>query len=263
MKLSASYHALSRQANQIDEIRYPVSMLDKAIEDINKYSDKIIIIEILNIENSNVSINQYINLLNENSNLVLDCYEIQDFETLREKTDNRRIMYHYPAYTIVDLHYFLHLRPYAITIAEPLTFQLPKIRSIIDYNLEGTLIRVLPAIGRPSNWKIIDDGLKHFWIPPHLTSLYEDYIDVIDVYDRDNDRESALLDVYYTGKYAMPLCTLVKNCENELPCTIFDENFVRTRIKCNQVCMEGTNKCHYCDAVAVVTRLARPNDNDA
>ena len=56
MKLSASYHALSRQANQIDEIRYPISMLDKAIEDINKYSDKIIIIEILNIENSNVSI---------------------------------------------------------------------------------------------------------------------------------------------------------------------------------------------------------------
>lgn len=267
MKLCASYHSAAGKWQKLNEIRYPIAALDQAIEAIEKYPSHTIIIEIVELKKSGISGKKYAKIVEENPTIVTDCYNIEDLRTLRYFSGIGKLMYHYPVNTFTDLRYLLSYAPCSVVIAEPLTFELPRVRAAImawtdpDTQVD---IRVKPALGRPTEWNHImdqDDGFCHFWLPPQWIPKYEQYIDVLDLYDRDQGRESALIDIYYDKKCDTLLSVLVQNCEMDLPCEILDDELAEKRITCGQHCMEGVGRCHYCDMFAKTAKLARPSQS--
>lgn len=267
MKLCASYHSAAGKWQKINEIRYPIAALDKAIAAIEQYPGHTIIIEIVELKKSGISGKKFASIVKENPSIVTDCYNVEDLRTLRYFSDIGKLMYHYPVNTFNDLRYLLSYAPCAVTIAEPLTFMLPRVRQAILAwtDPETTVdIRVLPMIGRPTEWNHImeqDDGFCHFWLPPNWIKLYEEYIDVLDLYDREQEREAALIDIYANGSYDNRLDILVKNCETDIMCGVLDDDLAKKRISCGQRCMEGSGHCHYCDMFVKTAQLARPSQS--
>ena len=190
--------------------------------------------------------------MQEQQNLVIDCYKREDFLALSQ-IHMPRIMYHYPATTYNELWWLLQVHPYGISIGEPLAFDMINVRKTINEYAVGheyIQIRVLPAIGRPSSWNIWrlrDQGLRHFWITPQTQYIYEPYVDVLDLYDADEMREAALVKLYYNGKCDWDMTVLLKNCGTAVLADAIDPELITRRLSCKQRCMQHEYSCHRCD----------------
>ena len=269
MKLCASYHGAIGEMDNIAEIRYPISHLPQALECAEKYPDKIIILEVISLKDTKTKIEKLQQVLAENKNIIIDCYKFEDLISLSKFAKVNLLMYHYPAITFNNLWLILQYHPYAVSIAEPLTFQLDKVRTLVDENTiedEHIDIRVLPALGRPSEWQSfseIDNGVCHFWIAPQTLETYDKYIDTLDLYDSDPEREKALIKVYATKEYIFPLGTLVKNCESIIPTAIISDEFAAKRTTCGQRCIQSKRNCHYCDMFEKTALLTRPSQSES
>ena len=258
MKLCASYHCKNAR---LDEIRYPIALLNNALELAMNNTEQTVIIEILSLAECELSLERILNLGNELNNIVYDCYILDDYVTLRQK-HVPKVMYHYPITTYNNLWAILQLQPYAVVIGEPLNFDLAKVRKILDTYDNYIQIRVVPHIGRPSNWIHLskqDNGLRHFWITPQTIHLYEPYVDILDLYDKDPVRENALVTTYDKGDYVFGLTSLLKNCESKIPCPMITEEMVNKRLNCRQTCMQLSTNCHYCDRIEDIVQLTKPN----
>ena len=170
-------------------------------------------------------------------------------------------MYHYPCTTYNDLYRIIFYQPCAITIGEPLVFDIVNVRKIIDDNNYHIDIRVLPMIGRPTEWndlRTIDNGIQHFWIAPHLIDVYAPYVDVLDLYDMDVKREQVLIEIYKTQQYMLPIGSVVKNLESLVYAEVFDTDFAKRRLSCRQTCMRGNTGCQYCMAFEKLAQVSKP-----
>lgn len=242
MRLCASYHC---DPTNLDEIRYTAATLDLMVEKAIDVPDKLYILEIVDFKNCGISKDKLSSLVNELPNIIMDCYAMVDFLKLAVEFP-KKVMYHYPCTTFNEIRYMLYVQPYAITLGEPLTFDLERVKEMLMGS--EVKVRVLPAIGRPSTWNIYrseDDGICHFWIAPHLVDLYSEYIDVLDLYDESPEREKALAKIYGNKEETgWTLSILLKNCEAPTGAYLIDEEFAENRMNCRQRCMQ--NKCHYC-----------------
>lgn len=258
MRLCASYHCKNEF---LDEIRYSVGLLDNAILYAQDYPERIIIIEILNLAQSNISTKRLQEFASELSNLVYDCYLMEDYIFLHQH-NFEHIMYHYPITTYNELWAILQLSPYGVVIGEPLTFELSTVRKILDQQNTYVQLRVVPHIGRPSAWAHLrdqDNGIKHFWIAPQMLHIYEPYVDVLELYDAKVERENALVNIYHKGDYTFGLNSLLRNCESEILCPMITEGISQKRINCGQRCMRLPSNCHYCDRMEDVIKLTKPS----
>lgn len=255
MRLCASYHCKN---DSLDEIRYPISMLNTVFTEIVEHPNKTYIIEVTNLQEQNFPIEKMQSLMQEQKNIVVDCYQRIDFSALYQ-AHLPRCMYHYPVTTYTDLWWVMQQHPYAVTLGEPLVFDLPNVRqSINEHTAEGeyTQIRVLPALGRPSAWNLFqlkDQGMRHFWITPQTLHVYEPYVDVLELYDVDEARESALVKIYASGECKWDMTVLLKNCGTAIPSFMIDDEFAERRLTCRQRCMQHEYSCHRCDADARLT----------
>lgn len=246
MKLCASYHCKNEH---LDEIRYPSSLLNAALEQILNNPNKTIILEILSLDKCGLNISKLKSLSEEQNNCIIDCYQRNDFIRLANM-NVKQIMYHYPATNFNDLWFLIQYSPISIAISEPLTFNLQAVYNFIHAHNknENTTIRTVPCLGRPSSWQNIkdkDNGLRHFWITPQAIPLYEQYIDVLDLYDENENREAILVDIYFKQQYDYPIATFIKHCESVIPAPLITEEIIKKRLNCKQICM--LERCHYCD----------------
>ena len=244
MKYCTSYAQNEDIRKLVNEIRFPVSLLNRAIEYGIDHKDKRIIVEIRNLHNEKMpSIDQLKDLLAENINFSLDFYILSDLIEF-SKAGGVNLMYHYPVMTWGLVQILSYYKVSDITIAEPLFFSMEKIKKNIKCN-----IRVCPCIAKQKiEYNVKNDyGIQHSFILPQHMPLYEKYIDVLDLMDSNIDREATLVQVYIKAKsYIGPLDALVSGIETQLPASIIDEEFVQKRLNCNQVCMENLDNCHYC-----------------
>lgn len=256
MKICGSYHVDELHRAKCDEVRFTTGTIDAAMDFQVRHPNIAVIIECLSTEESRFTTQKLANVIAEND-WILDCYELNEYFMYARDYSLKKVMYHYPVNTFNDITLLMTAHPYAISISEPLTFQCNIVRPLIS----NTLIRVHPAIGRPSTFNYIkdqDNGLKHFWIPPHLIDLYNDYIDVIDVFDQNTARQEALIDTYidHTDNYSLQV--LCKNSESTVLCSQFGEEEIQKRIVCGQKCMQKPNSCHFCDLTVDLIKMAKP-----
>ena len=237
--------------NSLDEIRFSVGASIAALEYAAAHPDKKVIIEVLNANEENITSELVNGLIEENKTLYFDFYDINDLVAL--SNEYRRFMYHYPVNTFNMMNFLLQFPISDITLNEPLTFDLDTVKEVMDHlnPEERPYIRVNPTIGRPSMFNYImdvDDGLKHFWMLPQHMSIYEPYIDVIDLLDDNAVREETLVKLFRKGVYMNELRYFLKNCENTTFATLLDDKLAKRRTTCRQTCMKGKQpyRCNYC-----------------
>ena len=173
-------------------------------------------------------------MLTEYPNLYFDFYDMTTF--LNCCDDKNRYMYHYPVNTFNMLYFMLRMPVSDITIGEPLTFNWKFVKAQVDNQDRKINIRVNPAIGRPDLFNQIspdDNGFNHFWILPQFISIYEGYIDVLDLYCDQAVREEALVRVFKKGIYNRELKYFLNNCDSEIRGFFIDQDFVKRRMNCN------------------------------
>ena len=265
MNLCVSYHSDPLHRMLANEVRYSIAALGQALSDIEERPTMIPIIEILSLKESNIKAQKLEQICAENPSIVIDCYKIEDLHELRKFTKIKNLMYHYPVTTYNDIYFLMQDKPYAVSIAEPLTFEMPKVRKAVDsFGNEDyePQIRVHPAIGKPTEWARVEDdnGIKHFWILPGNLNIYEPYVDTLDLYDKDSDREHALVELYSKRQSTMPIGVIVKNCSSSTLANMVDDDMAKRRLTCGQACMR--NACTYCVMFEKVAQLAHPSHKE-
>lgn len=260
MKLCSSYKISVYLWEKLDEIRFTVPSLARAVAFMDNHPDTKVIIEVLSMEGDQITKEQIYDLIQEYKNLYFDFYDMNDL--LDVCNDARRWMYHFPATTYNMLYLLMNLPISDITINEPLTFDLENLKSIRDRMETKVNFRVNPAVGRPDLFNKIkdkDDGLNHFFVLPQHMEAYDEYFDVLDILDNIQVREETLVKVFLKKQYHNELKYFLRNSDSDLFAELIDKDFIKRRLTCHQACMQGIDsyKCHFCHAQAELYALVR------
>lgn len=250
MQFSTSYRQYNHY-QQVDEIKFPISLLSNAITTASQYPQKRIVIHIPELNKSSVALDKLLQLLIETPNLYLELYDISDVvnlsaQLLTRKCTDKKIFYHHAATTFNLIYFLLKHNVSDVVIGEPIVFDLPNVRKMVPQN-SGIILRVNPIQGRPPLYNSIrneDDGLCHFWAIPQSIPFYQNYIDLFDLTDNNEERESTLLTVFLRGEYIHSLSSLCVNVDNSVPCAAFTPEDLQYRTICKQKCI--MNSCHRC-----------------
>lgn len=266
MHFSASYRQYELY-KELDEIKFPISLLSNAINTASQYPDKRIIVHITDIESADIALDKLLSLLIETSNLFLELYNIQDVITLSSQLltrhcIERKLFYHHAATSFNMIYFLLKHNVSDIVVGEPIVFDLSEVRKMVPKD-SGVILRADPVQGRPilfESIKNVDDGLYHFWALPQSVPFYDNYIDVFDLSDSNKDRESTLITVFKRGEYIHSLASLCRAVENQVPCAMFSEENLRYRVTCKQRCIR--DNCHRCRIVADMYLLRMKDNNN-
>lgn len=252
MRICTSYRQPQSVQIKAQEIRYPISLLDSVLERLETDYITDIIVEIYDYDaNTDVAPEKIHDLATSFSNLFFDFFKFDDFKFFAGTYEERKYMYHFPVNTYMDVQYLLQYQGLAaITLEEPLTFDLPNVHKAIKWDEERNIqIRVYPAIGKPSRYRdyVGDNGINHFWILPQHLYLYEDYIDVIELTDKSERRERALVNMYSNQiPYLLSIDPLFPGVDSNMMGAFVDEDWVEKRIKCQQTCLQKGIHCGLC-----------------
>lgn len=200
-----------------------------------------------------------VRVLGDMPNLKIDFYNIQDLLGFFEETDgiyNERCMYHYPVdgYNLLNMLLAHHIG--AVTLTEPLTFDIQHVSEYIRYDNPKCQIRFRPYIGREA-WAPVNDDICHFWVLPQHLHFYEDYVDVIDILATETLREETLYEIYKRGSYTLDMNALIEHFDIDPPMTAYwiDDAIALRRLNCKQVCQSSKPKrCHICDVQRMMVK---------
>lgn len=252
MRFSASYRQYTHYKD-LNEIKFPISLLSNAVNTALQYPDKRIVVHIVELEGT-IAIEKLLEILTDTPNLYLELYDIEDVLTLtsalKVSGDSKKIFYHHPATTFNMIYFLMKNNVSDIVLGEPIVFDLSEVRKMVPKS-SGVILRVNPVQGRPPLYESIkdeDDGLYHFWAVPQSVRLYDEYIDVFDLNDPNEQREDVLITIFSREEYNHSLNSLCKNIDNQIPCSVFSDEDLRYRLTCRQRCIRGT--CHRCRVIS-------------
>ena len=251
MKWCSSYRQVAAHVNDCAQFRYPITAFSLALELMEEHPDKQAIIEVPDLATANLNIEKIWKLVKENPNLYFDFYKLEDYTHAAREAESRNYYFHYPLATYNAINYVLSMPGAAgITVMEPLTFEIQKVRDSVDTYAEGLCIRMVPYIARPTEYNAIadlDNGITHFWVLPQHINLYDAYVDYVDIIAGSIDRETALLNVYLQGSYILRLDAIFSNINTDMIGNFVDDAWASRRLLCHQTCMQhGWRGCDFC-----------------
>lgn len=251
MKICTSFRQPGSVQEKMQQIRYPITSLNNVLERLQTDYSTDYIVEIFDLDNTDLTAVKIHSLAVDFSNLFFDFHKFDDFKLIASQCDERKYMYHFPVNTYMDVQYLLQYPGLAcITIEEPLTFDLDNIHKVIKEDEERDIqIRVYPTIGRPSRYRDYkkDNGINHFWILPQHLNLYEEFIDIIDLSDRSQKREHALCKIYTSNiPYLFTIQPLFKYVDSNVIGAFVDEEWATRRLNCKQTCLQKGVHCMMC-----------------
>lgn len=142
-----------------------------------------------------------------------------------------------------DIHYLINLGVSEIYITEALGFDLERVSKYLHQR--GIKIRVFPNVAQVKRENIIPN-IKAFFIRPEDLSVYEKYIDVVEMW---GDKVEVFYDIYHTDKeWFGDLSEIISGLEPGLDSRFILPHFGERRIKCNRKCLSGES-CSICEAV--------------
>lgn len=243
MKYVLSGLAQSNLTKKADILRYPYSLINKAIEDVHN-SNKILLIE---IKDDNINFDKLYEYQQTLSNLYFDFYSINalaQYDEYLPKDAPHKYMYHYYANTwnIINLLKYHHASD--ILITEPLTF---KCDEIIKYIHPYFTVHIVPHMPQQDIMIGVTDPINHFWVLPQHLKMYEGIFDVVEIADPREIREATLFTVYAIDKeYNLMFNSLFEHMTTLMPASWVQSEWAQKRMNCKQICMKDPNACHYC-----------------
>lgn len=249
MDFCASHQQFESCRNKLQELRYPINNINAAINFSQEHPNHRIILEISSLEDCGVPIKKLNKLLSENTQLYLDFFNLSDLMLWQEQAAEKgRYMYHHPVSLWSVITVLCHLQVSDILLGEPLVFQMKEVSLYIKKLYPNIKLRFCPHIGQPVIAQNITNELNHFWVLPQHLYLYEDIIDVCDIFEKNKVRESALVDLYIKqGDYEGPFDILIENSSVNILSSYIPRELAVRRMNCGQKCMMNAEGCHTCD----------------
>ena len=230
-------------------------------------NDKRLCLEILKIGSIDfngqpTSIKLYDDLLDKFPDLVLEFYELDDLYNFVAFTSKTFAQYrwHFPADNYNMLRTLLALGVSDLVIDEPLTFDIENVANIVRTSVPECRIHIRPDIGKPGWMDKRESIIHHFWLLPQYVYLYEDYVDVIDLFAEAPPREMRLIESFCIKKtYDYELNAFVLHSaegDEQMRGSLVSEEMAYKRMRCKQKCMSTyPSRCHECDIDLDVYRM--------
>lgn len=255
MLLCTSYYQDHAHRALVDQVRFSIYVLNNAIEYAAEHSDKQLIIEITDLNEVRNDKNvcpsfDKMHELQESFNFIYDFYDIEDMIAYAKQSDpaQHKYMYHFPVQTWNVVQMLMGYKVSDMVIGEPLTFNRREVTQYIRN--KGVRIHAIPHRGKNHLTMDLDiPGIKSFWILPQHMSLYEGFIDVLELLDNNVTRESALIDVYIKQSYDYAMNLLIPTIETDMVGSFWQDNQVEPRLYCQQRCMKSNKLCHHCELI--------------
>jgi hypothetical protein len=107
--------------------------------------------------------------------------------------------------------------------------------------------RVFPDIAQvPKGSEKYINPLAKFFIRPEDVSLYEDYVDLFEIYHQ-GDRTSVVYEIYKQEQWLGNLNQIILGLKCDIMNTSIAPHFGKCRLNCNKMCY--IDKCHICPEI--------------
>ena len=249
------YSVHSRQPISVlrraDQIRVAYEDRDMMLDLIEQLPDKTYIVE---ISNNPKEINW--NLFEMYNDKVDLLFSLSDLSFVPQcKEHGIRFFWAYPITSYFELDGLVALEPAYLFLGAPLCFDLPNIAAITEIP-----VRLCANLAYDAYVPRIN-GICGQWIRPEDVPAYEPYVEVIDFWIKDTQREQILLSVYKEKKtWPGNLNLLIDNLNVNVDNRAFAADFGEHRVKCGQRCLSHST-CHYCQsAFDLATALSKKAD---
>lgn len=209
---------------------------DKIIDYLETLSDKTIILDVpSDVDTLNWSLLQ---VYAEKVNFMLCLHDLNFVAPCQEYGINW--YWAYPITSYYELRGLIELKPCYLFLGAPLSFDLPKIKTISDIPL-----RLCPNLSYDA-YIPRENGICGSWIRPEDTETYGQYVDTFEFFTDELKREQVLLHIYkdnrnWPGNLNLLFTNFGVNVDNRgIP-----EEIGEIRSSCGQRCMtNGT--CRFC-----------------
>lgn len=114
-------------------------------------------------------------------------------------------------------------------------------------------IRVYPNIAQSSCEQFPTDNLKKFFIRPEDLYLYEEYVDILEFYVDNLDRQNVLYEIYNEKRWPDDLSYIILGLNENISNAAIAPNFGEARLNCKKKCSIGL--CATCDRVRDFTKI--------
>lgn len=237
-------------SDKIQEIRFPFRKMNEAMDYQQDHPDKTIILEIQDLKDPKMPSIDNLFDLQKQFPFIYDFFDFTDFVIYCKSTtlidqEWRNVMYHYAATTWAMVHICTYYHARNIMVGEPLVFQC---RALEKLRHQGYIIRANPQCGvNPAIADTNANALQHFWVLPQHLHLYENYIDVFELYMPTTEQERGLIELYSTNyPYSLDLLIREFPCPEQILGSEIDESFAEARLDCGQRCLTPLGTCHKC-----------------
>ena len=142
---------------------------------------------------------------------------------------------------------------------EPLTFMM---RRLHEVKKDNYIYSMIPCACDESHYT---KDICQFWVLPQHMYLYEGFMDYAVIPFTTLNQTQTVIDSYWSDKdYVYPLYLLIYNMESKykLPANWFTDKFAKLRLDCEQECIVGNPRCHYCERECHWWDFVRENRND-
>lgn len=267
MLFSTSYRQIKHRRSAY-EVKFPISQINSALIFLEENPEVRTTFCINSLSDIDTPINKLLDLVIEKPHLFLEFDKLDDLIDVDKQLKWRKytipkIYFKYSINTYNMLYFITQFNISDVLLGEPICFDLQQVSASINNDEEKPHIniRVRPADGMPSLFTYIDNidnGIQHFWVPPQLAYIYEPYVDIFDLTDDDEIRETALFEIYTKQEYLGDLRSLCKHMKAIIPCDYFEEKDIIKRVTCRQRCLKpGTTTCHYCRQIYDIYTLIK------
>lgn len=264
MEFSTSNYQDIQTREKVQEIDFSIKSINAALKCAEECPSKRILVNTTFklLPEVRITADRLVELTNKYPNLYINFYELNDMIEFAEQTKkNHKYMYAYPVTTWNLINVLLRYEVPYITLGEPLVFGIQKCKNLMSHKATYPVkIKVCPHIA--GTQKDNENPIRHFWFLPQHIPLYEEFVDVIILSDVSTIREKTLVDVYTSANpYKQSIGLLIGNLDSSMGGLFVDDDWVRKRMCCHQVCVEDDRRCHYCDAESSIYEAIKHSDS--
>ena len=250
MLYAVNYTKDFRHFDEVDEIilnhftgsDYLVEFLPKFV----KKEGQRIILNATEIEDLSKIIPMIAKVRNDGFNVSLKISKDQDYSILYDN-DIPFFLINF-AHTMEQAYIHAEMGVTDIYVVEALGFRMEDLLKLKQKY--GVKIRVLPNIAQTiTGGKEFISPMQQFWIRPEDTDIYEEYIDVFEIWG--TEKLSVLFEIYKQKQWLGNVENIILDFgdeELEVPNTGLDPRFGIMRLNCRQRCL--FSECHVCTEMA-------------
>jgi hypothetical protein len=228
-----------------DEIKVAFNDKDKILDFVEKIPEAIVILDVPGNEEDWELWSMYSEVFTEFHIALHNLYRVNEFNEAGIKW-----YWPYPITSYYELCHIVKLNPSYLMIGPPLSFDLPKVQTMINTLSESPIpVRMVANVAHPAYLPGDNDekfGLRGQWVRPEDVVHYEPYVQCLEFDEVKLSEEEVMLKVYKEDQnWPGNLYFLIRKLNYHVDNRAIPDELGPARVKCGQKCFSGS-PCRLC-----------------